>query len=76
MGDNKPLQVWRSVAEQAPEVNEQLTDGLDSLRALRNRYNEKIIWLTALGKSVDYYVQAVVALDTLTDGEALSAATL
>lgn len=76
MGANKPLQVWRSVAEQAPEVNEQLTDGLDSLRVLRNRYNEKIIWLTALGKNVDYYVRAVVALDTLTDGEALSAATL
>lgn len=76
MGANKPLQVWRSVAEQAPEVNEQLTDGLDSLRVLRNRYNEKIIWLTALGKNVDYYIRAVVALDMLTDGEALSAAAL
>jgi hypothetical protein len=71
MSANKPQQTaWHTSAavSSAPLIEQSEGDGLNSMRSLRAKYNEKVVWLAALGKNTDFYVRAVVALDALIEG--------
>ena len=71
MSANKLQQTaWHTSAavSSAPLIEQSEGDGLNSMRSLRAKYNEKVVWLAALGKNTDFYVRAVVALDALIEG--------
>ncbi len=70
LGANKPqAAVWRqSAPASGPIIAQTESDGLNSTRALRAKYNERLVYLTALGKNVDFYIRAVVSLDAFIEG--------
>ena len=71
MGANKPQQTaWHTSAavSSAPLIEQTEGDGLNGMRKLRAKYNEKVVWLHALGQNTDFYVRAVAALDAFIEG--------
>jgi hypothetical protein len=70
LASNKAVQQkWRSIAEEAPTVNEQLTDGMESLRKLFTKYLAKAQYLQRLSfkqskltpslvLAISYYLEA------------------
>jgi len=71
MSANKPQQTaWHTSAavSSGPIIAQTESDGLNSTRALRAKYNERLVYLTALGKNVDFYIRAVVSLDAFIEG--------